>query len=354
MTSRFGIGMRVGAAVGAAALTLGLAAACGNGEDGSGGGESAQGDDAIVLYSGRSEDLVDPLIDQLEEKTGLTIDVRYGSTPELAAQLAEEGDATPADLFLSQDAGALGALERAGALATLPDAAVDLVDETYRAADDTWVATSLRARVIQYDSEEVDEADVPRTIDEVLDPKWRGKVGYAPSNASFQSFVTALRVDRGDEAAEQWLRDFEANEPVKYERNGPLLEGVDNGEVALGLSNHYYWYNKAKEVGADNMRAKVMYLEPGDPGALVNVAGVAVLGSSDKQEQAFQVVEALLSPESQEYFVEETSEYPVIDGVDTAGTDLPDIETLSGPDIDLADLESLEDTQAMLQRVGMI
>ena len=335
---------RLAALAVAGSLALGLAACT------SGSGE----DEPLVVYSGRSESLVAPLITQISESAGVDIEVRYASTPEMAAQLAEEGDASPADVFFAQDAGALGALSKADLLQPIEQSAVEVVPAKYRGAGDTWVATSLRARVLIYDSESLEEPEVPDTIDALLDPEWKGRVGYAPTNASFQSFVTALRVDRGDEAAEQWLRDFLANDPQTFDNNNALLEAVDAGTVELGLTNHYYWYNAAAEKGEENMRARVNYLAQGDPGALVNVAGVAILASTDRPEDALRVVEAFLSEPSQLYFLEETSEYPVVPGIVSDAVDLPPLETLGGPDIDLGDLDGLEQTQAMLADVGMI
>lgn len=335
---------RVAALAAAGSLVLGLAACTSDSDE----------SDALVLYSGRSESLVAPLIEQISDSTGVDIEVRYASTPEMAAQIAEEGEASPADVFFSQDAGALGALDNAGLLQQLDESVTEVVPAEYRAADGTWVATSLRARVLIYDSATLDEAEVPDTIDAVLAPEWKGRVGYAPTNASFQSFVTALRVDRGDEAAEQWLRDFLANDPQTFENNNALLQAVDAGTVELGLTNHYYWYNSAAEKGAENMRARVKYMAQGDPGALVNVAGVAILASTDRPDDARRVVEALLAEPAQTYFVEETSEYPVVPGIATDAAGLPPLDTLGGPDIDLGQLDGLEQTQAMLARVGMI
>ncbi|WP_407335752.1 iron ABC transporter substrate-binding protein [Dietzia kunjamensis] len=335
---------RVAALAAAGSLVLGLAACTSDSDE----------SDALVLYSGRSESLVAPLIEQISDSTGVDIEVRYASTPEMAAQIAEEGEASPADVFFSQDAGALGALDNAGLLQQLDESVTEAVPAEYRAADGTWVATSLRARVLIYDSRTLDEAEVPDTIDAVLAPEWKGRVGYAPTNASFQSFVTALRVDRGDEAAEQWLRDFLANDPQTFENNNALLQAVDAGAVELGLTNHYYWYNSAAEKGAENMRARVKYMAQGDPGALVNVAGVAILASTDRPDDARRVVEAFLAEPAQTYFVEETSEYPVVPGIATDAAGLPPLDTLGGPDIDLGQLSGLEQTQAMLARVGMI
>lgn len=335
---------RIAALAAAGTLVLGLAACTADSDE----------TDPLVIYSGRSENLVDPLIDQIRESTGVDIEVRYASTPELAAQIAEEGDASPADVFFAQDAGALGALSKGGMLEQINESVIEVVPAQYRGADDTWVATSLRARVLIYDSESLDEAEVPDTIDELLEPEWNGRVGYAPTNASFQAFVTALRVDRGDEAAEQWLTDFLANDPQTFDNNGALLEAVDAGTVELGLTNHYYWYNVAQEKGEENMRARVNYMAQGDPGALVNVAGVGILASTDRSEDAQKVVEAFLSEPAQLYFLEETSEYPVVPGIVSEAVNLPPFETLGGPDIDLGDLDSLEQTQAMLTSVGMI
>lgn len=335
---------RVAALAAAGSLVLGLAACTSDSDE----------SDALVLYSGRSESLVAPLIEQISDSTGVDIEVRYASTPEMAAQIAEEGEASPADVFFSQDAGALGALDNAGLLQQLDESVTQVVPPEYRAADGAWVATSLRARVLIYDSATLDEAEVPDTIDAVLAPEWKGRVGYAPTNASFQSFVTALRVDRGDEAAEQWLRDFLANDPQTFENNNALLQAVDAGTVELGLTNHYYWYNSAAERGAENMRARVKYMAQGDPGALVNVAGVAILASTDRPDDARRVVEAFLAEPAQTYFVEETSEYPVVPGIATDAAGLPPLDTLGGPDIDLGQLDGLEQTQAMLARVGMI
>jgi len=335
---------RVAALAAAGSLVLGLAACTSDSDE----------SDALVLYSGRSESLVAPLIEQISDSTGVDIEVRYASTPEMAAQIAEEGEASPADVFFSQDAGALGALDNAGLLQQLDESVTEAVPAEYRAADGTWVATSLRARVLIYDSRTLDEAEVPDTIDAVLAPEWKGRVGYAPPHPSFQSFVTALRVDRGDEAAEQWLRDFLANDPQTFENNNALLQAVDAGAVELGLTNHYYWYNSAAEKGAENMRARVKYMAQGDPGALVNVAGVAILASTDRPDDARRVVEAFLAEPAQTYFVEETSEYPVVPGIATDAAGLPPLDTLGGPDIDLGQLDGLEQTQAMLARVGMI
>ena len=333
-----------------ATVAVGLVACSSSPEESDSGAQTGEAStESVVVYSGRDEDLVDPLISRI----GGNIEVDYsGNTNAQAAKILEEGDASPADVFYGQDAGALGALDEAGALAPLPQDILELVPEQYRGADGTWVATSARARVLAYNSDIVTASDLPTGIDGLLDPRWRGQIGYAPTNASFQAFVTALRVQRGEDGARQWLDGFLANEPVAFEGNGPLMTAVNDGQVATGLTNHYYWYPFKAENG-DAAPIELHYFAPGDPGALVNVAGAGVLASSTNQEAAQDFVRELLSAESQAYFADETAEYPVIDGV-TSSYDLPPLADLGASDIDLGQLASLEQTQALLTEVGMI
>jgi iron(III) transport system substrate-binding protein len=327
-----------------------LAAACGGGgEDGTAGDEEGVG--SLVLYSGRSGDLVGPLIERFSEATGIEVEVREGSSAELAAQLLTEGDASPADVYFSQDAGALGAVGKAGLFATLDEEVVSEVPDAYRAADGTWVGTSGRVRVLVYDPDAVPEP--PTTVDELLDPEWKGRIGFAPSNASFQAFVTGVRVARGEEGAREWLEAFAAQEPVAYENNVAIRDAVDAGEIPLGLVNHYYLMEKIAEEGEENVNARNQFMAAGDVGGLVNVAGVGVLASTEHPEQARELVAYLLGPEGQAYFAAETFEYPLVSGT-AAAEGLPPLDALEPPQIDLSDLDSLEQTQSMLAEVGLL
>ena len=324
-------------------------AACSTGDTGS----SDQPEDGVVVYSGRSEELVGPLFALFTEQTGIPVNARYGDTAELAAQMIEEGDATPAQVYFAQDAGALGAVAAEGMLAALPEAALNAVPVNYRATSGDWVGVTGRARVIAYDSEQVTEASVPTSVFELTDPKWKGQVAIAPTNASFQSFVTAMRVTEGDEITREWLEGLVANDVQRFEKNGLILDAVDAGQVQLGLINHYYWYEKAAEVGSDSMRAQIAFTAPQDPGSLVNLAGVGITVNSAESSNARTLVEWLLSPIAQQYFVDETFEYPVIESV-AAADNLPPLNTLRGPDIELAELSDLPGTLTMLEDVGLL
>jgi iron(III) transport system substrate-binding protein len=310
-------------------------------------------DGAFTLYSGRDEELVAPLIEMFEKESGIEVDVRYGNTAELGALLLEEGDKTPAQVFLSQDAGALGALSNAGLFAPLPDDVTEAVPAGYTSTDDSWVGVTGRARVIVYDSEKLSEADVPDTVDAFADPKWAGRLGIAPTNASFQAFITAYRVLNGEQAADEWVAAVAANDPQIFENNRAVLAAVEDGIVEAGLINHYYWFAQAAETGADNMSAKLSYPKAGDPGSIVNVTGAGILKSGAADADALEFVRYLVSKEAQQHFVDSTFEYPLIDGVG-APEGLPTLHDLANPDLDLADLESLADTQELLSKHGLI
>ncbi|WP_205315756.1 iron ABC transporter substrate-binding protein [Nonomuraea lactucae] len=308
-------------------------------------------DNSLVVYSGRNKNLVSPLLEKLKAATGLNVQVRYGDSAELAAQILEEGEDTRADLFFSQDAGALGALGKEGLLAAIPQAALDRVPAKFRGSQGTWVGVSGRSRVIVYDPRTVPTP--PASVFELTDPKYKGKVGWAPTNASFQAFVTALRVVSGEDKARQWLEAMKANGTQKFPNNVAILDAVDAGKLQLGLINHYYWYEKVAEKGQAAVPSKLAFLPGADPGALVNVAGVGVLKASKHAPAAQKAVDYLLGTEAQKYFADQTKEYPLITGVATA-PGLPALDSLKGPQLDLSKLDSLEQTLSLLQDVGLV
>jgi iron(III) transport system substrate-binding protein len=316
-------------------LAVGLTA-CGGGEDGT-----------VTVYSGRDEELVGPLFDRYEDETGAELEVRYGDTAELAATILEEGDNTPADVFFSQDGGALGALEQEGMLSELDEELLDRVDEQFRSPAGAWVGVSGRARVIAYDSRELSERDLPASVLDLTDPEWEGRVGWAPTNASFQTFVTALRRTEGDGVAREWLEGMVANGAESFDSNTSIRDAIAAGEVDVGLINHYYVAQAKAEEGA-RYPVEVYFPPDGDLGSLVNVAGAGILAASDEQGEARELVDFLLSAEAQEYFAEETKEYPLIEGVEADPAVVP-LAQIEHPNIDLTRLDDLQGTLTLIE-----
>lgn len=306
----------------------------------------------ITVYSGRTKALVGPLLDQVAKDIGVEVRVRYGDTAQLAAAILEEGNRTPADVFFAQDAGALGALSKAGMLAKLPEATVNKVDKRFRPAKGEWVGVSGRARVVAYNTQSLKESDLPESIWGFTDPKWKGRIGWPPTNASFQAFVTAMRVTQGEDKAREWLNGIQANSPKKYANNTAAIQAVASGEVQVAFINHYYLFGQLKEKG-DSFAARNYYPRKGDVGALMNVAGAAVLSTAKDKKAAEAFVEYLLSSGAQRYFAEQTFEYPMVQGV-PADPRVPPLSQIETPNIDLSNLDDLEGTLKLMRDVGIL
>ena len=313
---------------------------------------SGDAEEELTIYSGRSETLVQPLLEDFSEDTGIGIRVRYGDTAELAATILEEGDNSPADVFFAQDGGALGALAGEGRLATLPDGVLEMAPEGFRSPEGAWVGVSGRSRVVAYNTAALTEDDLPDSILDFTDPEWNGRIGWAPTNGSFQAFVTGLRQLEGEEAARAWLEGIKANDPTDYPNNVTAVEGVANGEVDVAFVNHYYLFQFLAEQG-DDFPVRNFYTGPGDPGSLVNVAGVGILDSASNSEAAEEFTRYLLSEHAQTYFAQETHEYPLIEGIETDPRLTP-LDQLDPPEIDLSDLSDLEGTLELLRDTGVL
>jgi iron(III) transport system substrate-binding protein len=327
-----------------AAATLAIVlAACGSDSDEGAGGSSSSGE--LTVYSGRGEELVAPVF----EGFGGDVEVRYGDSAPLAATIIEEGDNSPADAFFSQDAGALGALAAEGRLEQLPTAILDQVPPRFRAEDGTWVGITGRARVVAYGAD-VAASELPDSPLELAGPEWKGRVGWAPSNASFQSYVTALRVTEGEDVARRWLEDMVANDVQTYVSNTPIRDAIATGEIDVGLLNHYY----VAQAQAEQADYPVeIDFPPEGLGSLVNVAGIGVLTSSEHKQETLDFIEYLLSDETQTFFVEESKEYPLVEGVEADPTLVP-LKQIPSPEIDLATIADLEGTLELLRETGAL
>lgn len=307
-------------------------------------------DGPLTVYSGRSESLAGPVLERFTDATGIAVRTKYADTAELAAILLEEGDRSPADVFFAQDAGALGAVSDAGLFSTLDGTVLEQVPSHLVDPEGQWVGVSGRARTAAYTTSE--PVDLPDSILGFTDPDWAGRIGWAPANGSFQSFVTALRVIEGEDAAKAWLEGILANDPVAYPSNTAAVEGVASGEVEVAFVNHYYLLRLIAEHGDDYPVAQAFFAD-GDAGSLVNVAGIGQLASSDQPDAAAALIDFLLGAEAQTYFGESTYEFPLIEGI-PADPRLPSISDIEAPDVDLSELADLQGTVELLREVGAI
>ena len=314
--------------------------------------ESAPADDPgeLIIYSGRSESLVDPIIQQFKGATGIDVQVKYAGTAALAATLLEEGDNSPADVFYAQDPGGLAAVS--GMMTELPADIIKLTPEWARSGEDRWVGVTGRARVVVYGTDNLTEADLPDDLWGFTEPEWKGRVGWAPTNGSFQAMVTALRVGWGEERAEEWLRAMIDNDVQIYPKNTPQVAASAAGEIDVGLVNHYYLYRFLAEEGED-FPARNAHLRGGGPGAIVMVSGAGILKTAENSENAEAFIRFLLSAVGQQYFAGQTFEYPLVEGVRPSVLLTP-LDEIGQPDITLADLADLAGTQALLQKTGAL
>ena len=313
-------------------------------------GCSGGGDDSLVVYSGRSEALVGAVIEQFEEATGIDVKVKYGSTSEIAATLKEEGADSPADVFFAQDPGGLGAV--VDMFSVLPKDLVETVPNWARSADRTWVGISGRARTVVYNTHRLNEEDLPASIEGFTDPSWKDRIGWAPTNGSFQTMVTAMRVMWGEDRTRAWLKGIEANSPRVYAKNTPTVAATEAGEVDVGFVNHYYLHRFIRENG-DGFAARNYYFKDEGPGSLVMVAGTGILKTSSNRGNAERFLRFMLSTVAQQYFAGQTHEYPLVAGVNTNRLLVP-LDVINSPLLDPAALDDLAGTQALLRDIGII
>ncbi|MDA0734610.1 MAG: iron ABC transporter substrate-binding protein [Chloroflexi bacterium] len=313
----------------------------------------ARGGDELVVYSSRSSSLVQPLLEQYAEQTGTNIRVRYASTASVVATLLEEGDNSPADVIYLAEPSGWAVLSQAGTLTQLPDSLLEKVDPRFRSSKGEWVGTSGRSKVVVYNTENViPERDLPQSIMDFTDPKWKDRIGWAPTHGEWQISLMSIRLLEGDDAARAWLEGIKDNNPKSYPNLISIVQAVANGDVDVGFVNHYYVPRLIAEQG-EGLKARNYYLGNGDAGATIDVAGVAIHQSTGSGNAAEDFVAYMLDVAAQQYFAQETQEYPLSAGVSPSG-DLPPLSELDPPHIDLADLSDLEGTIALLRDTGVI
>lgn len=306
---------------------------------------------SLVLYSGRSEKLVGALVEQFEDVTGIDVQVKYGKTFPIALMILEEGDKSPADIYWAQDPGGLGFMSAAGRLSELPSGISDLAYDWAKPKDGSWVGISGRARTLVHTAT-IPDSELPSSLEDLTDPKWKGKIGWAPTNSSFQTMITGMRAAWGEEKTRQWLKDVQANEPIVYPKNTPQVAAAAEEQISIGLVNHYYLHRFIADHG-DTFNARNLYLNDGGPGSLIMVAGAGILNTASNKDNAEKFLKFMLSPVAQQYFTGQVYEYPVVEGVKVHKF-LNPVEEMKIPDLSMEDLSDLEGTQTILKELGIL
>ncbi len=320
----------------------------------------------LVIYSGRKESLVGPIIEQFQDSTGIKVEVKYGSSAPMAALLMEEGDKTPADIFYAQDPGAIGSVENM--LQPLHDhilmkevtdddgkkSMVDVVPTWAKSPQGLWTGITGRARVVVYNTETVSESDLPATMQGFCDSKWNGRIGWAPSNSSFQTMITAMRAEWGDAETKKWIECIRDNDAKVYPKNTPQVEAADKGEIDVGFVNHYYLYKFTLDKAAgDAFKARNYHPTGGGPGSMVMVSAAGILKSAENTENAEKFIEFMTSTVAQSYFANSTREYPLVSGVKKHPMITP-FDDINKPAISLASLSDIAGSAQMLKDAGVL
>ncbi len=309
---------------------------------------------SLTIYSGREQALVKPIMDRFTRDTGIELEVRYASSTTLATALVEEGQNSPADVYWSQEPGTLGLVGARGLLTRLPQATVGKVPTQFATRSRRWVGTSGRSRVLVYNTNELRPAELPTTIWGLTSSRWKGRIGIAPTNASFQAFLGATIHLHGEARVRAWLRGLEENDVRFYPSNTTVVQAVGRGDVQVGLVNHYYLYNLLAD--APNLPVRNHWFRAGDPGNLVLAAGVGIVSATRKGAAAQRFVDFLLSRWAQRFIARGpgAAEYPLIRGVPRR-PGLPALSAIKGPTYTLGRLAAdLPPAVRMLLEEGFI
>jgi iron(III) transport system substrate-binding protein len=275
---------------------------------------------SITLYNGQHPETTDSLVTAFEKATGITVRVRNGDEDVLANQIVEEGKSSPADVIYTENSQALQFLYTKSLLAAVPASTLAKVPSRYNSPTGDWVGVSARVSVIVYNTKLLSPSQLPTSVLDLADPKWANKLGLAPSETDFQPIITSVVHSYGQARALRWLEGLKKNAASHtYPDNETLVAAVNNGQVAIGVINHYYWYRLRYEVGNSGMHSKIAYFAPRDPGYVIDVSGAGVLRSSHHQAEAQRFVAFLVSKAGQEIIAHSQSyEYPLGSGVVTA------------------------------------
>lgn len=310
--------------------------------------------DTLVLYNGQHRDATLALIEAFEKKTQIKVQSRDGKSNELAHQIIAEGDRSPADILYTEESSPQVMLAQAGLLAEIDSDTLKKIPADFRDAGNRWTGVLGRSRVVVYNPDMIDEAELPKSVMSLQDAEWEGRFAFVPTSGAFQKQLSAMIKLEGRDTAKAWLEGLKKYGKI-YRKNTVVLDAVERGEVAFGLINNYYWDRQAKEKGVDNMNSRLYFFGTHDLGDMLTVASMSVLKSSENQEAAQQFIAFAVSKEGQQILTDKSAQYPLNIEADTH-PDLKPFDELTPPTATL-DLGEYSDGQAavdLLQEVGLL
>jgi len=342
---------RAAYAAGLVTVMLGTAA-CGASSGSAGEGPGLADKATLTLYNAQHEDLMKLMVADFTRQTGIKVNMRNGEDFELGNQLVQEGDASPADVFVTENSPAMTLVDSKGLFAKVDAAALAQVPSQFAPTDKGWVGFAARSTVFVYNGAQLKADMLPASIIDLAKPEWKGKLGISPAGADFQAIVSAVLSLKGEPATVAWLKGLKDNAKV-YQGNSAVMKAVNAGEVQSGVIYHYYWYKDQAESGANSKNVKQLFFGNQDPGAFLSISGAGVIKSSKHQAEAQQLVKYLNSPAGQQVLADSQAlEYPIGNGA-TANKALKPLSELSPPTVDVTTLNGPKVVELM-QQAGLL
>ncbi|MBA2640604.1 MAG: iron ABC transporter substrate-binding protein [Nocardioidaceae bacterium] len=306
----------------------------------------------LTVYNAQHEELLEEMAPGFTEQTGIDVRFRSGDDFELANQLVQEGDASPADVFLTENSPAMSLVDSSGLFAPLDEQTLAQVPAQFSPSSGTWTGFAARSTVLVYNTDSISADELPDSLLDLADPAWAGRVAFSPTGADFQAIVSAVLDLEGEQATADWLDGLAEGGEI-YDGNDVVLEAVDSGEVDTGIIYHYYWYRDQEEAGENSSSSALHFFDDQDPGAFVSVSGAGVLASSDKQADAQEFVSYLSSVKGQQVLADSYAlEYPLNPQVELDPPVMP-FQSLEPPRIEVSQLNGPTVTELM-QDAGLL
>lgn len=308
----------------------------------------------LTLYSGQHQQMVRLLVSAFEKQTGIDVKVRNGEGPELASALMREGEHTPADVFFTENSPELEHLQELGLLAKVKPATLAQIPSRYSSAKGEWIGVLARETVLSYNPNLISASELPSSVLDFAKPKWKGKVGIHLTSPDTMPLIRTIAVEDGRDQALAWLKGLKRNAKL-YQHSSGLVAAVNNGDVAVGISNSYYYYRLREQVGKDKMTSRVHHFEHGDPGGLINISGMAVLKYAPHPKLAQEFLAFAVSAKAQNVLAHSTIdfEYPLRPGV-KANPQLKPLAQLQPPKVTIKQLGDDSEALKLLQEAGLL